>query len=121
MFLAARGRLAGLIVLAITAALVARADTGVAPPPSAAPPDDGQWTMPAKNYASTRYSELREIDTGNVAKLQVAFTFSLGVDRGQESAPIVVDNTLYVVAPLHLFVTMAHMGLLGTLISVARD
>ena len=29
-----------------------------APPASAAPAEDGQWTMPAKNYASTRYSEL---------------------------------------------------------------
>jgi hypothetical protein len=25
-----------------------------APPASAAPAEDGQWTMPAKNYASTR-------------------------------------------------------------------
>ena len=36
------------------------------PPASAAPPDDGQWTMPAKNYASTRYSELTEINADNV-------------------------------------------------------
>ena len=36
------------------------------PPPSAAPADDGQWTMPAKNYASTRYSELQEITGQNV-------------------------------------------------------
>ncbi len=28
------------------------------PPTAAAPKDDGQWTMPAKNYAATRYSEL---------------------------------------------------------------
>ena len=98
MSFAAPGRILGIGAL-LFAAVAARGDTGVAPPPSAAPPDDGQWTMPAKNYANTRYSELAEIDAGNVAKLQVAFTFSLGVDRGQESAPIVVDNTLYVVAP----------------------
>jgi len=55
--------------------------------------------MPAKNYASTRYSELDEINAGNVATLQVAFTFSLGVDRGQEAAPLVVGDTLYVVSP----------------------
>ena len=35
-------------------------------PPSAAPPDDGQWTMPAKNYAATRYSGLDEINDANV-------------------------------------------------------
>ena len=31
----------------------------IVPPAAAAPPEDGQWTMPAKNYASTRYSEPR--------------------------------------------------------------
>src|SRR4051812_11458590 len=34
----------------------------ILPPASAAPADDGQWTMPAKNYANTRYSELDEIN-----------------------------------------------------------
>lgn len=55
--------------------------------------------MPAKNYASTRYSALDEINTSNVKALQVAFTFSLGVNRGQESVPLVVDNTMYVLTP----------------------
>lgn len=67
-------------------------------PPSAAPAEDGQWVMPAKNYASTRYSGLDEITRDNVADLKVAFTFSLGVNRGQEAAPIVVGDTMYVVA-----------------------
>src|ERR687883_273006 len=70
-----------------------------APPASAAPAEDGQWTMPAKNYASTRYSELSEINTENVKNLQVAFTFSTGVNRGQESAPLVVGGTMYVLSP----------------------
>jgi len=55
--------------------------------------------MPAKNYASTRYSELAEINADNVGKLQVAFTFSTGVNRGQEAAPIVVGGTMYVLSP----------------------
>lgn len=71
----------------------------IAPPPAAAPPEDGQWVMPAKNYASTRFSGLDEINTGNVAQLRVAFTFSTGVNRGQEGAPIVVGDTMYVVTP----------------------
>jgi lanthanide-dependent methanol dehydrogenase len=70
-----------------------------APPASAAPAEDGQWTMPAKNYASTRYSELAEINADNVGKLQVAFTFSTGVNRGQEAAPLVVGGTMYVLSP----------------------
>ncbi|HEX5514798.1 MAG TPA: methanol/ethanol family PQQ-dependent dehydrogenase [Gammaproteobacteria bacterium] len=69
------------------------------PPSAAAPAEDGQWTMPAKNYASTRYSGLEQINSGNVGQLQVAFTFSTGAERGHESAPIVVDGTLYLVTP----------------------
>jgi alcohol dehydrogenase (cytochrome c) len=68
-------------------------------PAAAAPPEDGQWTMPAKNFANTRYSGLDEIDVGDVGRLQVAFSFSTGVNRGQEGAPIVVDRTMYVVTP----------------------
>ena len=77
----------------------ASSDPMPAPPASAAPAEDGQWTMPAKNYASTRYSELAEINADNVGKLQVAFTFSTGVNRGQEAAPIVVGGTMYVLSP----------------------
>src|ERR1700727_2406216 len=68
-------------------------------PASAAPPDDGQWTMPGKNYAATRYSALDEINSANVSNLQVAFAFSTGVDRGQEAAPIVTNNTMFIVTP----------------------
>jgi PQQ-dependent dehydrogenase (methanol/ethanol family) len=68
-------------------------------PPFAAQPEDGQWTMPAKNYASTRYSDLAEITADNVKNLQVAFTFSTGVNRGQESSPLVVGGTMYVLSP----------------------
>ena len=31
--------------------------------------EDGQWTMPAKNYAATRYSGLDEINNANAGKL----------------------------------------------------
>ncbi|HKS28068.1 MAG TPA: methanol/ethanol family PQQ-dependent dehydrogenase [Pyrinomonadaceae bacterium] len=61
--------------------------------------EDGQWTMPAKNYASTRYSGLSEINTENVKNLKVAWTFKTGLDRGQEAAPIVAGDTMYVVMP----------------------
>lgn len=61
--------------------------------------EDGQWQMPAKNYASTRFSGLSEINTGNVNNLKVAWTFSTGVVRGHEAAPIVVNNTMYIVTP----------------------
>jgi|GEM_PF-3685982 len=46
-----------------------------------APEDDGQWPMPAKDYANTRYSGLTDITTENVKQLKPAWTFSTGVNR----------------------------------------
>jgi lanthanide-dependent methanol dehydrogenase len=63
------------------------------------PADDGQWLMPAKNYASTRFSSLDQITVSNVAQLKPAFSFSTGLVRGHEAAPIVADNTMFIVAP----------------------
>ena len=61
--------------------------------------DDGQWTMPAKNFESTRYSGLDQIKIDNAKDLRVAWTFSTGVNKGQEAAPLVVGDTMYVVTP----------------------
>jgi lanthanide-dependent methanol dehydrogenase len=68
-----------------------------APSSANAPADDGQWTMPSKNYASTRFSALKEITVDNVKNLTPDFSFSLAVNKGQEAAPIVTDNTMYIV------------------------
>jgi lanthanide-dependent methanol dehydrogenase len=62
-------------------------------------PDDFQWVRPAKDYASTRYSTLNEINEGNVKGLKLAFTFSTGLEHGHEAAPLVVNNTMYIVTP----------------------
>jgi PQQ-dependent dehydrogenase (methanol/ethanol family) len=66
---------------------------------AAIPAEDGQWTMPGKDYASTRFSGLAEVNTANVKNLKVAFTFSTGVNKGHEAAPIVVGGTMYIVTP----------------------
>jgi len=57
------------------------------------------WAMPAKDFANTRYSTLKQINTGNVGKLQVAWTFSTGVLRGHEGAPLVIGDVMYVHTP----------------------
>ena len=61
--------------------------------------DDGQWIMPAKNYAGTRFSGLTEITADNVKQMGVAWTFSTGMLVGHEAAPLVVGSTMYVVTP----------------------
>src|SRR3954470_5306040 len=62
-------------------------------------PDDGQWIRTAKDYASTRYSSLDQISGKNAKDLKLAFTFSTGMTRGHEAAPLVVNNTMYIVSP----------------------
>ena len=87
----------GIVVVAIGAlTLVAPPEPHGQPKPAS---DDGQWVRAAKDFASTRYSELTQITTENVAQMRVAWTFDTGVKRGQEAAPLVVGDTMYVVAP----------------------
>ena len=76
-----------------------RAAPTAASPAATATPDDGQWVMPARNHGSTRYSGLAEINTGNVHQLRQAWSFSTGVLRGHEAAPLVVGSTMFVVTP----------------------
>ncbi|MFK8251591.1 methanol/ethanol family PQQ-dependent dehydrogenase [Ancylobacter terrae] len=61
--------------------------------------DPGQQVLQTVDYANTRFSPLSEISTANVARLQVAWTFSTGALRGHEGAPLIVDNILYVHTP----------------------
>jgi PQQ-dependent dehydrogenase (methanol/ethanol family) len=57
------------------------------------------WVMPNGNYSSTRYSELDQINAGNVKDLKVAWTFSTGVLRGHEGGPLVMDGVMYIHSP----------------------
>ena len=70
-----------LVTLGLPVFLAACAATPTASTPSAASAsaEDKQWTMQNKNYASTRYSGLDSINTGNIKDLKVAWTFSTGV------------------------------------------
>src|SRR3954468_2248587 len=61
--------------------------------------DDGQWTMATKDYANMRFSGLDQINAQNAKGLKLAWTFSTGVFRGQEAAPLVVGDTMSVVTP----------------------
>lgn len=65
----------------------------------AGPAEDGQWTMPAKNYAATRYSGLTQINAQNARSLHPLWTFSTGVLAGHEGQPLVAGETMYVVTP----------------------
>jgi PQQ-dependent dehydrogenase (methanol/ethanol family) len=60
--------------------------------------DPKQWVMPARDYSSTRFSPLDQINASTVGQLQVAWMFSVGTQRGQEAAPLVIGDTLYIIS-----------------------
>ena len=51
------------------------------------------------NPALTRFSAVDQITKDNVAALQPVSTFSTGLNKGHEAAPLVVGDTLYIVTP----------------------
>ena len=63
------------------------------------PVPDGQWTLPAGDYANTRYSPLDQINAKNVNNLKIVGTMSTGIPHGHEGQPLVVNGTMYVVTP----------------------
>jgi PQQ-dependent dehydrogenase (methanol/ethanol family) len=63
------------------------------------PDDSGNWSRPAKDFASTRFSALDQITRATVSRLRVHSSLPTGSSRGHEAAPLVVDGTMYVVLP----------------------
>ena len=61
--------------------------------------DPKQWVSPTGDYANTRYSTLKQITTENVSKLAPAWSFSTGVLRGHEGAPLVLGDVMYIHTP----------------------
>jgi lanthanide-dependent methanol dehydrogenase len=57
------------------------------------------WAMQAGDMYNHRYSNLSQINTKNVGKMQVAWMFSTGVLRGHEGSPLVMNGTMYLHTP----------------------
>jgi lanthanide-dependent methanol dehydrogenase len=57
------------------------------------------WASQAGDDANQRWSDLKQINAGNVGKLQVAWTMSTGVLRGHEGSPLVIGDTMYIQTP----------------------
>ena len=55
--------------------------------------------MPTRTYDNQRYSELKQITAENVKNLHPVWTFSTGVLRGHEGAPLVIGDVMYVHTP----------------------
>ena len=63
------------------------------------PLPNGEWRIPAGDYAHTRFSTLDQINTQNVGKLHLVTSMATGIPHGHEGGPLVVNNTMYVITP----------------------
>jgi lanthanide-dependent methanol dehydrogenase len=61
--------------------------------------DPNQWVMPTGDYSNQRYSQLNQINAQNVQNLRPVWSFSTGVLRGHEGAPLVIGDVMYVHTP----------------------
>jgi PQQ-dependent dehydrogenase (methanol/ethanol family) len=59
-------------------------------------PFPGSWLSNGRGQAETRYSPLKQINTSNVGKLGLAWSYVLGAGGGnQEGTPLVHNNVMY--------------------------
>lgn len=61
--------------------------------------DPKQWASQRGNFAATGYSELKQITAENVGRMTPAWTFSTGVLRGHEGAPLVIGDVMFLHTP----------------------
>ena len=59
------------------------------------------WSSYGGSPDQSRYSSLKQIDTSNVARLEVAWTYDTGEAGGLQTQPIVVDGILFGYTPTH--------------------
>jgi PQQ-dependent dehydrogenase (methanol/ethanol family) len=90
--------------LALLCALVAAGIAAASDKPSTvdgrrivnADKEPGQWLTIGRTYDEQRFSPLKQIHTGNVSKLGLAWFADFDTNRGQEATPLVIDGVLYV-------------------------
>lgn len=57
------------------------------------------WLTYSGSYNSWRYSELREVNSDNVAELKLAWSLQLDTSEAIETSPIVVDGIMFISEP----------------------
>jgi alcohol dehydrogenase (cytochrome c) len=87
------------LLLASGAGAVHAADYSPVTDARLANPEPENWLMTRGNYKGWSYSQLDQINTGNVKNLVPVWTFATGVDSGHESPPIVNNGIMFVSTP----------------------
>jgi alcohol dehydrogenase (cytochrome c) len=62
-------------------------------------PEDGNWLLFRRTYDGWGYSPLAQITPGNVARLQLVWSFATGQVEGHQAPPIVNNGAMFVATP----------------------
>src|SRR3954454_21610433 len=73
-------------------------------------PGSAGWPQPGGDLGSTRFSQLTQVNTGNVKNLQVAWAMSMCTDRGLEGQPLLIGSTMYTVSAYPNYVTAINLA-----------
>jgi quinoprotein glucose dehydrogenase len=102
-----RSRLTTILTALVLPAAALAQGGGEAPAP-------GDWPRYARDLGGTRFSPLDEIDTGNVAKLEQAWSYRLRPEGGAGllggTVPIVIDGVMYTPLGNAVVALEAHSG-----------
>jgi alcohol dehydrogenase (cytochrome c) len=99
------------------------------PAPAATTPADADWPGYNRTLTSERFSKLKAIDRGNVAKLAVRCTYDTGLVTSMQTGPIVLAGTLYATTETDTFSIDAqtckenwrvHEDIVGSMLKVNR-
>jgi alcohol dehydrogenase (cytochrome c) len=61
--------------------------------------DPSTWLMYGRNYAGWRYSPLKQINAGNVARLRTQWIFQTSNAGKMETTPLIYDGTMWLTGP----------------------
>ena len=83
-----------------------------------APASPKRATGPSRlgSYSAIRHSTLKQINTQNASKMQVAWTMSTGTLRGQEGQPLVIGNMMYFESSYPNFVYAVNLDNVGKIV-----
>src|SRR5690348_773014 len=73
---------------------------------AAADSNPGEWLAPGRTYSEQRFSPLKQINTGNVSKLGVAWQYRTYSVRGLEATPIVSDGMMFITLPWSIVIAL---------------
>src|SRR4051812_49499918 len=69
------------------------------PSQSAGPQSSHEWKVYGGNSDNTHYSSLKQINSANVKRLEMAWSFDTGETGGLQTSPIEVGGVLYGISP----------------------